>query len=101
MVPNRVIIITYTDLFKLSGQFIKRKCWGSIQVSQSIIRSKDSHFFFFHFRENQQILGAYLTISDVKSEDFGEYICRISNPDTYIEMRTWLREVGKSVNDNI
>lgn len=52
--------------------------------------------FIFCCRENNQVLGAYLTIKGVRKEDLGPYECRVSNAgDQAILLKLWLREAGK------
>ncbi|XP_071443058.1 uncharacterized protein [Hetaerina americana] len=45
-------------------------------------------------REDGQILGAYLLIRDIQSEDYGEYSCSVQNTggENALRMSSWLRE---------
>jgi interleukin 1 receptor accessory protein-like len=43
-------------------------------------------------REDGQTFGTYLIIDNVKKEDFGEYICKISKPGKSIEQRVYVEE---------
>ncbi|KAK4878947.1 hypothetical protein RN001_007093 [Aquatica leii] len=44
-------------------------------------------------RENDQTVGAYLTIQDLKKEDYGRYVCIIKKPGSSIELHTHLYEI--------
>jgi len=46
-------------------------------------------------REDGLTIGAYLVIDKVTHEDYGDYICRISKPDKYIDMPVNITEKGK------
>lgn len=41
-------------------------------------------FIFFSYRENDQVLGAFLFINKIQETDYGEYMCSISNTDDQI-----------------
>lgn len=55
-------------------------------------------------REDEQVLGAILTLVDVREEDYGDYLCRIemANPTHRLEMRASLHispTVAKTVSN--
>jgi hypothetical protein len=52
---------------------------------------------FLHcYREDSEILGSHLLIHGVRKEDFGQYICQISNTwFQSVDTSVWLRETGK------
>ncbi|KAG8225440.1 hypothetical protein J437_LFUL004440 [Ladona fulva] len=55
-------------------------------------------------REESQILGAYLLIHDIQTDDFGEYRCAVKNAagEHTLQMSSWLREEDDRIrNDEV
>lgn len=40
--------------------------------------------YLFCYRENDQVLGAFLFINKIQETDYGQYMCSISNTDDQI-----------------
>lgn len=45
---------------------------------------KRNYMILFFYRENNQVLGAFLFINKIQETDYGQYMCSISNTDDQI-----------------
>ena len=71
--------------------------WSRVGMNSSFIEEQRRFTTRSVARENNQVLGAYLTIRGVRREDLGPYECRVSNAgDQAILLKLWLREAEPS-----
>ncbi|XP_077294585.1 fibroblast growth factor receptor 4-like [Arctopsyche grandis] len=53
-------------------------------------------------REDDQIIGAYFYINQVKSQDYGQYVCSVANADSVIQMQIGLHhQASESVRPDV
>lgn len=90
------------ELQKLHSVEIVKRC---VEELIRFARPFRTDFYYFHrFREDEQVLGAILSLKDLREEDYGEYLCRIemANPQHRLEMKTSLHispTVAKTVSN--
>ncbi|KAE8742583.1 hypothetical protein FOCC_FOCC011877 [Frankliniella occidentalis] len=71
--------------------------WSRVGMNTSYLEEQRRFTLRSVARENNQVLGAYLTIRGVKKEDLGPYECRVVNAgDQAILIKLWLREAEPS-----
>lgn len=71
--------------------------WNRVGMNSSFVEEQRRFALRSVARENNQVLGAYLTIKGVRKEDLGPYECRVSNAgDQAILLKLWLREAESS-----
>lgn len=50
--------------------------------------------FHLNFREDEQVIGAYFIINQVGTQDYGQYVCTVTNADSDIEIPIRLHHKG-------
>ncbi|KAK3928100.1 Interleukin-1 receptor accessory protein-like 1-B [Frankliniella fusca] len=71
--------------------------WNRVGMNSSYLEEQKRFTLRSVARENNQVLGAYLTIRGVRKEDLGPYECRVANAgDQAILLKLWLREAEPS-----